>query len=89
MQSQFNGVKVFSATMLHERERLGDRVTEWLAAQESAGPFEIVERKPERLGADRGVSGDGFQTFQWIVKGRGHAEVRFAGRTRDRHANRD
>lgn len=27
----FNGVKVFTATMMAERERLGDRVTEWLA----------------------------------------------------------
>jgi hypothetical protein len=27
---QFNGVKVFSATMAAERERLGDKVTEWL-----------------------------------------------------------
>ena len=27
---QFNGVKVFSATMAQERENLGDRITEWL-----------------------------------------------------------
>ena len=27
----FNGVKVFSATMFADRERLGDRVTGWLA----------------------------------------------------------
>ncbi len=27
----FNGVKVFSATMFAERDRLGDRVSEWLA----------------------------------------------------------
>jgi hypothetical protein len=27
---QFNGVKVFSATMAAERERLGDKVTDWL-----------------------------------------------------------
>lgn len=26
----FNGVKVFSATMKNDRERLGDDVTEWL-----------------------------------------------------------
>ena len=26
----FNGVKVFSATMMNERDRLGERVTEWL-----------------------------------------------------------
>ena len=27
---QFNGVKVFSATMVSDRERLGDKVTEWI-----------------------------------------------------------
>lgn len=26
----FNGVKVFSATMVGDRERLGDKITEWL-----------------------------------------------------------
>jgi hypothetical protein len=29
--SRFNGVKVFSATMVAERDKLGDKVTEWLA----------------------------------------------------------
>ena len=28
----FNGVKVFSATMVAERERLGEKITEWLRA---------------------------------------------------------
>lgn len=28
---QFNGVKVFSATMFADRERLGDQITAWLA----------------------------------------------------------
>lgn len=28
----FNGVKVFSATMFAERDRLGDRVSDWIAA---------------------------------------------------------
>ncbi len=27
----FNGVKVFTATMMADRERLGDRVTNWLS----------------------------------------------------------
>ncbi|HEY0191942.1 MAG TPA: hypothetical protein VGC42_12570 [Kofleriaceae bacterium] len=27
---QFNGVKVFSATMFADRERLGETVTEWM-----------------------------------------------------------
>ena len=29
---RFNGVKVFSATMVSEREKLGDKVTDWLKA---------------------------------------------------------
>jgi len=29
---QFNGVKVFSATMVQDRDQLGERITEWLAA---------------------------------------------------------
>jgi hypothetical protein len=29
----FNGVKVFSATMVAERERLGEKITEWLKAR--------------------------------------------------------
>jgi hypothetical protein len=27
---RFNGVKVFSATMVSEREKLGEKVTDWL-----------------------------------------------------------
>lgn len=28
----FNGVKVFSATMIQDRERLGEKITQWLQA---------------------------------------------------------
>ncbi len=28
--THFNGVKVFSATMVAERERLGEKITEWM-----------------------------------------------------------
>ncbi|MBN2496880.1 MAG: hypothetical protein JXR96_19980 [Deltaproteobacteria bacterium] len=30
MVEQFNGVKVFSATLARNREELGDKVTQWL-----------------------------------------------------------
>jgi hypothetical protein len=30
-KAQFNGVKVFSATMLADRERLGEKVSAWIA----------------------------------------------------------
>jgi hypothetical protein len=29
-ENQFNGVKVFSATMVAEREQLGEKITEWM-----------------------------------------------------------
>ena len=30
-KNQFNGVKIFSATMAQEREQLGEKVSQWLA----------------------------------------------------------
>lgn len=30
-KNQFNGVKVFSATMAQERDQLGEKVSQWLA----------------------------------------------------------
>jgi hypothetical protein len=38
----FNGVKVFSATMFQQRDQLGDRVTEWMAANPSKQVTEFV-----------------------------------------------
>lgn len=40
--SAFNGVKVFSATMVKDRNALGDVVTEWLRAHPT---YEIVDYK--------------------------------------------
>jgi hypothetical protein len=37
----FNGVKVFSATMAQERDQLGEKITNWLAAHPSV---EIVDK---------------------------------------------
>jgi hypothetical protein len=39
-KNRFNGVKIFSATMAQERDRLGERITEWI--REHSG-FEIVD----------------------------------------------
>ena len=39
---QFNGVKVFSATLARDREDLGEKVTHWLRAHEGA---EVLERR--------------------------------------------
>jgi len=38
----FNGVKVFSATMFADRERLGDRVTDWIATNAHLKVTEMV-----------------------------------------------
>ncbi|MBK8479705.1 MAG: hypothetical protein IPL40_00790 [Proteobacteria bacterium] len=39
-RDRFNGVKIFSATMAQERDRLGERITEWIRQHPS---FEIVD----------------------------------------------
>jgi hypothetical protein len=39
-KNRFNGVKIFSATMAQERDRLGERVTEWLREHPD---FEVVD----------------------------------------------
>ena len=39
---RFNGVKVFSATMFPDRERLGEKVTDWMAANPQLAVVEIV-----------------------------------------------
>jgi hypothetical protein len=36
----FNGVKVFSATMVAEREKLGERITEWLQSHPRIQPID-------------------------------------------------
>ena len=33
---KFNGVKVFSATMVADRDQLGEKVTAWIAANKGA-----------------------------------------------------
>lgn len=38
--NKFNGVKVFSATMVADRQVLGEKVTDWLAAHPM---FDIVD----------------------------------------------
>ncbi|MBK9073146.1 MAG: hypothetical protein IPL79_19425 [Myxococcales bacterium] len=39
---QFNGVRVFSATMMAEREQLGERVTDWLRQHPEVKPVDVV-----------------------------------------------
>ena len=39
---RFNGVRVFSATMVSDRERLGDKITAWLAENPGIHVREIV-----------------------------------------------
>jgi hypothetical protein len=39
---RFNGIKVFSATMVAMREQLGETVTNWMAAHPECKPVEFV-----------------------------------------------
>ena len=39
---QFNGVKVFSATMFAARDQLGETVTTWLAANPNLIPTDFI-----------------------------------------------
>ena len=38
----FNGVKIFSATMRADRERLGERITDWITANPRTTVTEIA-----------------------------------------------
>ncbi|MBN2725072.1 MAG: hypothetical protein JXR95_13480 [Deltaproteobacteria bacterium] len=38
---QFNGVRVFSATMAQERENLGEKVTDWMSRNPNLEIMEI------------------------------------------------
>ena len=39
---RFNGVKVFSATMVNDRERLGEKVTDWMEANPGVDVRDMV-----------------------------------------------
>lgn len=39
---KFNGVKVFSATMVVDREQLGDKITNWIANNPQAKVTDVV-----------------------------------------------
>jgi hypothetical protein len=39
---KFNGVKVFSATMVADRDQLGEKVTAWIAARPECKVTDIV-----------------------------------------------
>lgn len=39
---KFNGIKVFSATMVADRDQLGEKVTAWLASHPNCKPTDVV-----------------------------------------------
>ena len=39
---KFNGVKVFSATMVADRDQLGEKVTNWMASHPQCKPTDII-----------------------------------------------
>jgi hypothetical protein len=38
----YNGVKVFTATMIQDRERLGEKITQWIAARPKLKLVDVV-----------------------------------------------
>ena len=40
--ARFNGVKVFSATMVADRDQLGEKVTAWMASHPQCKPVELT-----------------------------------------------
>ena len=43
---KFNGVKVFSATMVADRDQLGEKISAWLAAHPQLKVTDMVGRQP-------------------------------------------
>ena len=41
-KNRFNSVKVFSATMAQERDRLGERITEWIREHPKFGIVDTI-----------------------------------------------
>jgi hypothetical protein len=41
-ETAFNGVKIFSATMVADRERLGEKLTDWLTQHPRLSVREII-----------------------------------------------
>lgn len=39
---KFNGLKIFSATMVADREQLGEKITAWIGAHPACKPVEFV-----------------------------------------------
>lgn len=39
---KFNGVKVFSATMVADRDQLGEKITAWMAAHPQCKPTDVI-----------------------------------------------
>ena len=58
---RFNGVKVFSATMVSERDRLGEKVTDWLANHPRIDVREIFVTQS----SDEAFHGLAITVFSW------------------------
>jgi hypothetical protein len=39
---KFNGIKIFSATMVADREQLGEKITSWMSSHPHCQPCEFV-----------------------------------------------
>ena len=81
---KFSGVRVFSATMREERERLGERVTAWLEDQGNA--IDLVDYEIRQSSDDRfhlvsivifynEAGKDGGQSIDHAIKGPARSAV--------------
>ena len=63
--NDFNGVKVFSATMAQEREHLGEKVTDWIRSRPDGPLRSSTAIIPTRISGCKGRSGQGAGLGFW------------------------
>jgi hypothetical protein len=63
---KFNGVKVFSATMVADREQLGEKVTAWMSSHSQLKVTDIVITQS----SDEAFHCIAITVFYWEDKGR-------------------
>lgn len=61
----FNGVKVFSATMIADRNTIGDKITSWIAEKQRRNPsFQLVD-VVVRQSSDQAFHCLSYSIFYW------------------------
>lgn len=66
MSKMFNGVKVFSATMVADRDKLGDKVGDWIREkQASSTGFELTQLPLVTQSSDEAFHCIAITVFYW------------------------